>query len=691
MSGNYYNYLQGIANNYIQDIVKLNNWVVYRLERRDNGKDGKIPLNPHTGQNASASNPSTWGSFEDAVKFYQKNGCAGIGFEFGASFIGYVGVDLDDVFREDGTLKPFAQEIVGFLDSYTEYSPSGKGLHIICKSDQPMDSWFNFKISHRNDAIGIEMYDNKRFFTVTGNVYNGSCIQNRTTELRGVYAKYLNKHEEAAPFKQLNNTSDYMSQIPSRYISQIPSRLNVSCRETILPEDEELWQKMFKSDVGSKIYSLFQGETKEYDNDQSRADLALCNYLAYWTNNDVDRMDRMFRQSGLMRDKWDIDTYRDKTIQAALSQHNSHLPASLEQLLNSLFFDDTIPSEQSTSIMTDKQTSDDITELSVADYLDMAFEDDVQKFKHFSGYKTGFSNIDAVTSLYPGLYLLGAIPGLGKTTFVSQLSDNLARAGQHVLLFSLEQKTIELVSKGVSRLTVRENNGSLTGLSSIEVRTFGKSNQLILQAINEYKKISSNEHFISCSFATFDYINKTVKKYISEKQVRPIVIIDYLQIIQHCDSNKNATKDVIDSHVKDLKDLQSSNDLVLIVISSLNRANYMAPIDYESFKETGMIEYSADVVWGLQLMVMNEELQSNKKESVSEKREKIKKAKEAMPRLLELVCIKNRFGNNYSCYFRYYTQYDLFIPVIRQDAKTVLLNSPVTTYQNNSNNSMGHI
>ena len=657
--------------NYFQDIIQLNNWVGYRLETRDNAKNGKIPINPHTGQNANAIDQSTWGSFDDAVNFYQKNSCAGIGFEFGASFIGYVGVDLDNVVLEDGTLKPFAKEIVEYLNSYTEYSPSGKGLHIICKSDQPMDNWFNVKISHRNDTIGIEMYDSKRFFTVTGNIYNYSYIQNRTNELKEVYARYLNK--------QLNNTASYMS--------QIPSRLDISLREQMLPEDKELWQKMFESDVGPKIYSLFQGVIEEYDNDQSRADLALCNYLAYWTNNDIGRIDRMFRQSGLMRGKWNMDTYHDKTLQTAISQRKSHLPASSQQSLN-LIVNDIAPSEQSISIITDKQTSDDVTELSIADYLDRAFEDDVQKFKSFSGYKTGFSNIDAVTSLYPGLYLLGAIPGLGKTTFASQLSDNLARAGHHVLLFSLEQKTIELVSKGVSRLTVQENNGYLTGLSSIQVRTFGKSNQLVLQAINEYKKISSNEHFISCGFSTFDYINKKVKKYISEKQVCPIVIIDYLQIIQSSDSNKNATKDVIDSHVKGLKDLQSSNDLVLIVISSLNRANYTTPIDYESFKETGMIEYSADVVWGLQLMVMNDELLSNKKENVAEKREKIKKAKEAMPRLVELVCIKNRFGNNYSCYFQYYTQYDLFIPIAEKDAKTGLLNLPVTTYQNNY---MGHI
>ena len=141
---------------------------------------------------------------------------------------------------------------------------------------------------------------------------------------------------------------------------------------------------------------------------------------------------------------------------------------------------------------------------------------------------------------------------------------------------------MELVSKGISRLTVNDDN---VGLTAIQVRQRGKSDQLVATAIAKYKTFSQNEHFISCGFKNFDFIKNKVKNYIKDQHVRPIVIIDYLQIIEPSNGNKGSKKDIIDNHVRELKKLQSDNDIVLILISSLNRSNYAVPIDYESFKE----------------------------------------------------------------------------------------------------------
>ena len=99
----------------------------------------------------------------------------------------------------------------------------------------------------------------------------------------------------------------------------------------------------------------------------------------------------------------------------------------------------------------------------------------------------------------------------------------------------------------------------------------------------------------------------------------------------------------------------------LIVISSVNRANYLTPIDFESLKESGGIEFTADVVWGLQLQCLNDPLFS-KPNSIKEQRAKVKEAKAVTPRRIELVCLKNRYGvSSYSCYFDYYPAADLFI------------------------------
>ena len=139
------------------------------------------------------------------------------------------------------------------------------------------------------------------------------------------------------------------------------------------------------------------------------------------------------------------------------------------------------------------------------------------------------------------------------------------------------------------------------------------------------------------------------------------MIVDYLQIIRPLDS-RQSTKDAVDGHVRAFKKLQVENDLVVLLISSLNRQNYLTPIDYESFKESGGIEYTADVIWGLQLSVMNNEM-FDKEKGLKQKREAVRAAKKANPREIELVCLKNRYGvSSYTCRFQYYAKNDYFVP-----------------------------
>lgn len=103
-------------------------------------------------------------------------------------------------------------------------------------------------------------------------------------------------------------------------------------------------------------------------------------------------------------------------------------------------------------------------------------------------------------------------------------------------------------------------------------------------------------------------------------------------------------------------------DLTVFVISSVNRANYLTPIDFESLKESGSIEFTADVIWGLQLQCLNSEI-FEKQNNIKERREKVREAKAASPRKIELLCLKNRYGiANYSAYFDYYPANDYFTP-----------------------------
>lgn len=293
-------------------------------------------------------------------------------------------------------------------------------------------------------------------------------------------------------------------------------------------------------------------------------------------------------------------------------------------------------------------------------YIDALMTGEIERFK--DDKKTGFSNLDKEAGgLYAGLYVLAAISSLGKTSFALQLADQLAAGGHDVIFFSLEQSRLELVSKSLARRTAQKSLDN--AITSLSIRK-GYLPQQVLQAAREYKaavadRISIIEGNFSCNVS---FIGDYVRQYIQRNNTRPIIFIDYLQILQPAeDTRRQSTKETIDSTVTELKRLSRELDLTVIVISSVNRANYLTPIDFESLKESGSIEFSCDVLWGLQLQCLNSAEFEKAANKIKEQREIVKKAKAATPRKIELSCLKNRYGiANYSCYFNYYPANDLF-------------------------------
>lgn len=644
----------------LEELNPLKQWVGYRLSWDDKrGKSRKIPVNPHTGENAKANDAATWGTFDEAMswalqdaqsKGVQIGQAGGVGFEFGEP-AGIMGIDLDAVILEDGTLKPFADEIVRMLDSYTEYSPSGRGLHIFCKIDKPLSSIGN---NRRNDGIGLEMYDTSRFFTVTGQIYGeAKTIKNRSEEIKKIYDKYLLK----------DNNKNSITTPSHSLVDNFYSRNDT---------DFEILEKMFNSRHGREVRALYDGDISAYGDDWSRADLALCSHLAYWTGGDARRIDDIFRQSRLMRPKWDerhgAQTYGAMTIDKALQNTKVYIPRQSGIYSQPYFipeFDDYEPYLPPDFIPDDATPEKTALKVRpIAQYLDGVLEDDLKRFQKYSGRKTGFANIDAQMSLFPGLYIIGGLSSLGKTTFAHQMADQLAKAGDHVLYFSVEQSELELVSKGLARLTAQEN--SATALSSVEIRS-GRITDALRRAIAEYKGFSEYEAIIELGFdAKFDDVANTVREYIATTGERPVVFLDYIQLLRPLNSKLTA-KDATDYAVRAFKQLQLEFDLVIVLLSSLNRTNYLTPIDFEAFKESGSLEFTADVLLGLQLQVMNDEI-FNAEKKTAEKRAIIKNAKKANPRQIELVVLKNRFGvSNASYYFNYYPKYDIFTPTVDAD------------------------
>ena len=301
-----------------------------------------------------------------------------------------------------------------------------------------------------------------------------------------------------------------------------------------------------------------------------------------------------------------------------------------------------------------------------SDYINLFMAGEIEKLKENSNRKTGFSNLDAEAGgVYPGLYAVGGISSVGKTTFIYQMADQMAEAGQHVLFFSMEQSRLEMVSKSIARTTAQADRNA--AVSSIAIRT-GTFTPAALDAADEYSqtvggRLSVIEGNFNC---TVSFIGEYTRKYIEKNGDKPVVIVDYLQVLRpekdpETGRKSTDTKQIVDYNVTQLKRMSRALDIPVFVISSLNRSNYLTPVDFESFKESGGIEYTADVVWGLQLDVMNDPI-FDKEKGVKEKREKVREAKAAIPREIELVCLKNRYGRSYNVHFRYYPQYDLFMP-----------------------------
>src|SRR5919112_5637798 len=266
----------------------LRQWVCWRLEERD-GKPTKIPYSSATGQRASSTNPETWVSYSEAVSAYREDGYGGVGFVFTPEDE-FCGVDLDRCLDpETGEIEPWAQEIIEELDSYTEISPSGTGIHILVKAKLP---------EGRNRKGCFEAYDRDRYFTVTGKHLAGTphSIQCRQEELQSVV-----QHVFGEESKDSHSG-------PSKDFAPVEKSL---C-------DNEIVRKALSASNGERFARLWSGDASDYDS-HSEADLALCGMLAFWTGGNAITIDALFRQSGLYRKKWDRQSYRDRTIAEALN------------------------------------------------------------------------------------------------------------------------------------------------------------------------------------------------------------------------------------------------------------------------------------------------------------------------------------------------------------------------------------
>ena len=294
------------------------------------------------------------------------------------------------------------------------------------------------------------------------------------------------------------------------------------------------------------------------------------------------------------------------------------------------------------------------------DYMeDNSVSSAVDIFMHKTGTEndtipTGFPIMDEFLDggLHPGLYFLGAVSSIGKTTFALQIAENVVSRGRPVMFFSLEQSREDLVSKSLSRRTyekslAKKKNESLakTNMTILRRETWQKWSQAewdnFWECMEECKRTQKQLKIIE---AVGDYgvdeIEEDVKEFVSVTGLTPLVIIDYLQILKPYDE-RMGDKQNVDRTTSALKRLSRDYNLTIIAISSFNRESYWQQVTLTSFKESGSVEYSSDVLLALSPAGMVEASSDNDKKS---NKQTITKTKVAKVRQLELHVLKNRNG-----------------------------------------------
>lgn len=321
----------------------------------------------------------------------------------------------------------------------------------------------------------------------------------------------------------------------------------------------------------------------------------------------------------------------------------------------------------------EQQSEQAITVAAASSYLSCGmFESDIEYFKQYKDRKTGFEDIDQYLTLYPGLAALGGASSLGKTTFAVNLIDRLLQRGETVLYFSLEQLPIEIITKSLARKLYEKD--PFTKLTNIDIKN-GATSPELEEIKREYAQHAANYQIISGSFRTTAAdIVEYVENYRREnggESCKPIVIIDYLQLIAAPVGFRGGIREYTDENIKALKDMQKRNGLFVLMISNFNRSSNYEPVSYESFKETSMIEYTCDYIWGLQLSILDAENDDfytvigpkggRSERPIDQKRKLVNEAQGETPKHVEFVSLKNRNGKQFfKAFFDYYPQYDYY-------------------------------
>lgn len=273
-----------LRKNVPEEMLNKPNWVVVRTRaNEDTGRLDKFLINPHTGKFAESDNPETWADFDTACKYAKENGGVCLAYALDGKD-GIACIDLDGCMAENGDFSDIAQKaFIAASGSYAEKSVSGKGLHLFGKTKgADLRSFSKDKT--------MEYYQGGHFIAMTGDNFGSSELRSFDTPMMQTVLQ--SKLERRTEWKHTGEGVEGLSSM----------------------DDREMLDKAFKAKNGDTVKKLYNGE--DLRGNHSNSDMSLMNYLAFWSNHDIDQMLRVFSTSGLYRADKPQSYYEHTAIKA---------------------------------------------------------------------------------------------------------------------------------------------------------------------------------------------------------------------------------------------------------------------------------------------------------------------------------------------------------------------------------------
>lgn len=620
---------------------------------QNKGRWTKVPYQPKAPQYGAAStNPAHFTDLKTAMQ--ARKGFDGVGLGI---FGDLAAIDIDHCIDEKGEFSTLAETVIATMDSYTEFSPSGKGIRIIFRvpagfaydkdafyvnnqsACDPRQSW--------PEKQGLEIYiagATSKYVTITGNALVPPVeVEERSAEVLEILNRYMRKPAQertvTAPAPSINNLTD-------SEIIEIASRAK----------------------NGAKFDSLYRaGDIGSYPS-HSEADQALFNLLACYTAGDTDRMIRIFETSALYREKEKPKSYYRRTAEKAARDCTTYYTPQ----------QDRAPAVSSTAAPNTEKPKEEKVSMTTAQAVD-AFLSKAQT-RIYEPIKTGYSSIDTILGgglIRQTLILLGAAPGAGKTIFAQQVCETIAKnnAG-NVLYFNLEMPIEQLLARSLSRKT------ELTSLQILQGYKWLKPiEEDIRRAAEEYKKeIAPRIKYNPCGGLEYEQILESMEaeaKALEEKgDTLPLVIVvDYLQLLKS--RQKIDPVEVIKRATLDFKRFAIERKCVVILIMAQSRnTNENGLATQGAGRDTSSLEYTADLQIALTYKAMLSKKANSKGNLVpeydslsslfakaGELRDKgLTKEADALIKWRRMTVTKNRFGvENAFCDLYFEGEYSKFI------------------------------